>query len=341
MKRLILLLAVALTTAFVLPDFSKACSRVLWKTKQGVVAARTMDWGHSFEDFLFIYPRGIEMDGGVEDGLKWTSKYGSVGCSIIGYAQKYGYDFAKDCHSDGINEKGLSAHLLYLGETVYEKPNDKPGVSYFRWIRYILDNFATVEEAVEGMREVRVIPVPMTDGKLFGVHVAVEDPSGDSAIFEFIGGNLVIHHGPEHTVMTNDPPYPFHVENLKRYKDFGGDLDLPGSSESEDRFVRLATYLKRLKEPKDSADALARILGVIRWANTSFDADEYGPTWWTSLTDVSNKVWYFDWALNPNIVWVDLKKVNFDADQPVKFVNPRLPNLVGDISGSFEPVEDE
>jgi penicillin V acylase-like amidase (Ntn superfamily) len=33
------------------------------------------------------------------------------------------------------------------------------------------------------------------------------DPSGDSAILEYLGGKLVTHHGPEYKVMTNSPPY--------------------------------------------------------------------------------------------------------------------------------------
>ena len=316
---------------------AEACSRVVWENSKGVVAARTMDWSHSFDDFLFVYPRGLEMDGGVEGAVTWKSKYGSVGCSVIGYAEQYGYDFVKDGHTDGINEKGLSAHLLYLEETKYAKPDERPGLSYLRWVRYVLDNFATVEEAVEGMKKVRIVPVKLSN-RVLGVHMAIEDPTGDSAIFEYIDGTLVTHHGKEHKVMTNDPSYPFHVENIKRYKDFGGKEELPGTTEPDDRFVRIAHFLGRLKEPEDAADALAKILSVIKSANVPFDADEYGPTWWTSLTDLTNKTWYFDWSKNPNVVWVKLGNLNFDEGQPVKFVNPRQPNLVGEISGSFQPV---
>lgn len=136
--------------------------------------------------------------------------------------------------------------------------------------------------------------------------------------------------------MTNDPPYPFHIENLKKFKDFGGNKDLPGTSDSEDRFVRLATYLNRLKKPKDAADALAKIYSVTRTACTPFDADQYGPTWWLSLSDCTNKVWYFNWTQNPNIVWVDLKNIDFKAGSGVRMLNPRLPSAVGDISRSFE-----
>lgn len=112
-----------------------ACSRVLWNTNgKAVVTGRTMDWSHSWDDMVFVYPRGQEMNGGVKGGLKWKSKYGSVGCSISPYAsKKYGFDLVNDGHTDGINEKGLAAHLLYLEETAYPDPkNDKrPAVTFF------------------------------------------------------------------------------------------------------------------------------------------------------------------------------------------------------------------
>lgn len=332
---------IALVASFGALDSASACSRILWNDNGvAIVTARTMDWSHSFDDVLLIIPRGRTMNGGFEKSPKWTSKYGCVVSSIIEYAGQYGFDRVDDCAIDGMNEKGFTVHGLYLGETVYpDDSSDLPPVSYFRWARYLLDNCATVKEAVAAMKKVRIAPVRMGK-KVLGAHFAVEDPSGDSAIFEFIDGNFVVHHGKKYTVMTNDPVYPVHIANLKKYKDFGGKLeDLPGSTDPDDRFVRAATFLKRLKKPTDAGNALAKVLAVARSVTVPFDADEYGPTWWTSLSDVTNRVYYFDWSLTPNIIWVSLDKLNFDKDQPVKQINPRQPNLVGDVSGSFEALK--
>ena len=52
-----------------------------------------------------------------------------------------------------------------------------------------------------------VVSVPTPDGHAGSVHLAVSDPTGDSAIFEYIAGKLVIHHGKEYQVMTNSPIY--------------------------------------------------------------------------------------------------------------------------------------
>ncbi len=65
--------------AATLPDGTEGCSRVLQNKFDTIVAGRSMDWGFSFEDVLFLNPPGQEMDGGAGDlSVKWTSKYVSL-----------------------------------------------------------------------------------------------------------------------------------------------------------------------------------------------------------------------------------------------------------------------
>ena len=62
-------------------------------------------------------------------------------------------------------------------------------------------------------------------------------------------------------VMTNEPDLPKQKELLKKYSDWGGDIELPdglpGSVSSPDRFVRLEYYLQYLPEPATDAEAIA------------------------------------------------------------------------------------
>ncbi|WP_445365751.1 linear amide C-N hydrolase [Microbulbifer sp. ANSA001] len=328
-----------------------ACSRVAWNTEQGVFAARSMDWGHSFEDILYINPRGMKMIG--EDGhnpAKWTSKYGSVVQSIIPYARQYGFS-NNDGATDGINEKGLTAHILYLGATRYAKPNNTPGVSYMRWLRFILDNHATVADAVIGMKNIRISPVKV-GGEVLGAHMAIEDPSGDSAIFEIIDGKLVVHHGKKFSVMTNDPPYGWQLQNLPFYQGFGGLKSVPGGIDGADRFVRLSYYQHNLPKPANDIQAVAYLLSAIRTVAVPFGApysrpnQEEGPgepatypTWWLSVIDLKRRIYYFNWVKNPNIVWVDLHGIDFSKGTGKRAADPKNPQLVGDITKVFQPLK--
>ncbi len=324
-------------------QMAQACSRVLWNTHdEQVIVGRSMDWQHKFDDWIFVLPRGQVMTGGeVNNSLKWTSKYGSVVTTVSGYAKKLGFDWVKDGATEGINEKGLTAHLLFLEASKYPEVDDRPAVSYMRWVRYLLDNHATVEEAVAGMKKIRIEAVKFGDSEL-GVHVAIEDPSGDSAIIEFIDGKLKVDHGKEFRVMTNDPIYAKQLENLKQYREFGGKKAIPGETASEDRFVRLSFYSKYLPKPKDSSEAAASMLSLIMNVAVPFGAP-YGsgvyPTWWTSVIDLTNKIYYFNWVQSPNVIWFELKNFDFSQGKPVLQLNPRNPSLVGEVSGAFEPVE--
>lgn len=74
----------------------------------------------------------------------------------------------------------------------------------------MLDNFATVAEAVEALRaEPFVIVTDNIPGttRLATLHLAISDATGDSAIVEYIDGKQVIHHGRNYQVLTNSPPF--------------------------------------------------------------------------------------------------------------------------------------
>lgn len=119
----------------------------------------------------------MSRDGGLgAASLKWTSKHGSVVTSIY-----------EGGTADGMNEKGLVANLLYLAESEYPPLSDKrPAVVITGWTQYVLDNFATVHEAVTELQKemFRMVSVVAPNGAEGTVHLSISDPSGDSAIFE-------------------------------------------------------------------------------------------------------------------------------------------------------------
>ena len=163
-----------------------------------------------------------KIEGVGSDTMRWTSKYG---CAAV-----VSFDGGA---TDGLNEKGLAAHLLVLDESQLEAPDGRPVLPDIHWAQYVLDNFATVNEVVEAHRggDFRVAAAWSTDlgySKHLPTHLAVQDSSGNSAIIEYVKGKLVIHHGPEYRVMTNDPPYDEMVERVKQYAPFGGTKPLPG-----------------------------------------------------------------------------------------------------------------
>ncbi len=77
------------------------------------------------------------------------------------------------------------------------------------WTQYVLDNFATVDEAVAELskEKFRIDAPDLPNGVKSRLHLAISDASGDSAIFEYVDGRLSVYHGREYQVMTNSPFY--------------------------------------------------------------------------------------------------------------------------------------
>lgn len=251
--------------------------------------------------------------------------------------------------ADGINEKGLGVHLLYLPSTK-TGPRDEmlPGLSMSLWPQYYLDNFATVKEAVATLKTEPyqlIMVVEPNCGKAGTIHIALNDATGDSAILECIDGEIKVYHSRECTVMTNEPMFDKQLVNLKQYRGFGGEKKLPGTHEAADLFVRGAYYVKNLPKPKTDREAIAAMMSVMRNVSAPFGmADPERPnistTIWRTVTDLNDGVLYYDGVLSPQVFWVDTKKMKFDASEPVrKLTVVGNFDLMGEVSGKFEKAE--
>ena len=225
-----------------------------------MLVARSMDWATTTEPVLTVFPRGLTRDGGhagpmtvvTDNPAKWTSEYGSVVTTIFGIGT-----------ADGVNERGLAAHMLYFPPADYGPRDEaKPGVQAALWAQYALDNAATVEEALAKLATVSIVKVEIEvhGQKQTGtVHVALEDASGDSAILEYLGGKLVVHHGREFRVMTNAPEYDKQLELLGS-KDFANptmETPVPGNVNPRDRFQRATYFLSVLTKPTSERAGVA------------------------------------------------------------------------------------
>lgn len=299
---------------------SQACTRVVYKGPNGtIITARSMDWKDDIDANLWVFPRGMKRNGEVgPNSMAWTSTYGSVIATA--------WDIST---VDGMNEKGLVANMLWLVESQYpkfDKNGNRKGIAVSLWAQYVLDNFATVAEAVAALQsepfDVVTDYIPGTK-KLTTVHLSLSDASGDNAIFEYIGGKLVIHHDPDYIVMTNSPTYDEQLAILKYWKDVPGTIHLPGTNRATDRYVRAHYYIQAIPQTDNTQVALASVLSVIRncsvpYGISSPQQPEISNTKWRSICDHKNLTYYFETALTPNTLWVDLRKFNLSEKGQVR-----------------------
>jgi len=316
------------------------CSRILWYGQDGkpVIIGRNMDWFEDMRSNLWVLPRGIDWNGLTPDNpLKWTSRYGSLIMTI--------YDIGV---ADGVNEKGLDGNALFLAESDYG-PRDArcPGLSLSLWLQFFLDSFATVGESVDYLRrhpfQVRPVTAGVSEKTPIKAHLSLADPSGDSAIVEYIDGRQVIYHDRDYRVMTNSPPFDRQLDGLKGYKGFGGNKDLPGSTKAADRFVRAAYYLRHLPEPENARAAVAGVLSVMRNVSQPFgtaDPDEpnTSPTIWRTVADLTDGLYFYESTTSPFLIWVAMNKIDFSAGSGVRKLDlARRHDRLGDVTAQFEP----
>lgn len=294
-----------------------ACTRATYLGLDGmVVTGRTMDWKEDIQSNIYVFPRGMHRVGyNTGKTIDWTSKYGSVIAT--------GYDMGT---CDGMNEKGLVANLLFLPESVYEIPDDdRPVMGIGIWTQYVLDNFATVREAVEelGKDEFRIDAPLLPNGAASTLHMAITDSSGNTAILEYIGGKLEIHEGRDCQVLTNSPRYELQLAVNNYWKEIGGVQMLPGTNRSSDRFVRASFYIQAIPRTSDARTAIAGVISVMRNVSVPYgistpDKPHISSTRWVSVSDQKNKVYYFESVLLPGLFWLDLHELDFGPDAGVK-----------------------
>ena len=317
-----------------------SCTRLLHiDPKQGVMVGRNMDWFEEMKTKLVVYPRGIARSGYADiNPLKWVSQYGSIVATS--------YDIGT---ADGMNEKGLAVHGLWLDATDYGQRNENiPGLSLMVSAFYYLDNFKTVDEAIHAIQSGTFQMLPFYHpgtGKWIKVHLALEDASGDSAIIEYIDGQPKIYHSNNYTVLTNDPTYDLQLKNLKQYDGFGGNKPIPGTNEASDRFVRAAYHGGNLPAFSSTNEAVAGMLSVMHNVGAPFTSFRLDPTKihrtiWRTVADLTHHVYYFNSTSNFTVVYAQLDKFSLQPGSPVmKLDLVKYPELSGDMTNKFESVK--
>lgn len=346
MKKLATIFVVLITIiSMAVMPVAEACSRLVYQGNllDGAITARSMDWLNQPDAKLWVFPKGMRRDGGAgQNSITWTSKYGSIITSS--------YDIAT---VDGINNEGLVANLLFLVDTDYGEigPGDKT-LSIGGWGQYVLDNYATVKEAVTALEQEPFHIVTTTIGDLntlrpgsiagpvaenetfakqkFSLHMALSDTGGDSAIIEYIDGKPLIHHGREFNVLTNDPSFDEQLA-LNSYWDKISDSFLPGTNKPEDRFVRAGYYLKKMNSKfnqfistskRNRRNDLAAAMGVIRNVSDPLGLDSFAisTTQWRTLADQKKDdlAYFFEYTKNPSLVWLKMNNQKLKKGAPVK-----------------------
>ena len=97
---------------------------------------------------------------------------------------------------DGMNEKGLAVSVNMIQDSAIISQNtDKPDITTTTAIRLLLNKAATVEEAVELLRQ-----YDMHASMGYMMHLAIADHTGNSVVVEYVDNEMIVTETP---VVTN------------------------------------------------------------------------------------------------------------------------------------------
>lgn len=325
-----------------------ACTRILWNDNPDlIIVGRNEDYITASHPTFVATPRGVKRWGTSDASKKprsisWTVKYGNVAV----YANNR-------FPNDGMNEAGVTARTLFYVDGAANEAvapdTTKKELDEDYWVSFVLDNFATVAEAVEAIRnDVHIVSITGEEGSGFSYatpkHLAIADATGDSAIIEIQQGKVAIFHGREFRILTNPPAYQKELENAAKYKNATQE-ELPGSWSAADRFVRADYFLRHFPKPRKNNAPTAYGFMYSALASSQMpvglpspDEDKevvktlltkltdpqetYGgvATYYQSISDLTNKHYRFKSLIAPSDVFFDFDGYNFANGQPVRLI---------------------
>lgn len=250
------------------------CTTFLFPTETSTYAGRTLDFDCHFNEQVILTPRLFP--------YRWKN-----GSTTQSHEAVLGMGMVADnfpLYAEAINESGLYMAGLYFQGYAHYIPrlHDGTGISPVELIPYILTHHQTVASAREELVDAHLTNEPINPNlPLSPLHWFLADKTGTAIVIEQTAAHgLVIYDNPA-KVLTNNPEFSFHLENLKRYQHlsptqpvgdpiFGaptgrgwGQLGLPGDPTPASRFVRAAYLVAHADKPATTPAAVNQVFHIL------------------------------------------------------------------------------
>jgi choloylglycine hydrolase len=294
-----------------------ACTTFLLSEGKEVRVGKSYDWNLS-QGLVPWNKRGVKKRAIVlkptDRPAEWVSRYASLTFN------QYGREFP----NGGLNEAGLVVEIMWLDSSAYPAPDNRPAVGELPWIQYQLDNRASVAEAVAHAEDVRV------SNQYGKVHYLLCDRTAACAVFEYVGGKLVVRSGADLPVpvLTNNT----YAESLDYLKQTG--QRPPAGTGSLARFARTAALVRSPGSGLKAGDLTTRALSML-------DGVRVEPlSKWNIVYDPVALRVSFRTSDHPELRTVELAAFDRSCRAPVKMLDLQAA-LSGDVTNRFVDYQDK
>ncbi len=310
---------------------------------------RTLELNMSTPTALTFMPAGTKVESVTpagKQGMIFETKY-----PILGMAGKVVPNAKQPLFAEGANDQGLSISMQWFNNAKAPPvgKDDSKILSVNDFSTWILGSFKSVAEAKAALLSDNTefwlpLVAALSPGPL-PQHFGISDKTGASIVVEFSNGKKNVYDNPV-TVLTNDPSFQWHLENLNNYtfnnKDRGpnklgkltvqatgpGDAlqGLPSSGTPAGRFVKAAFYANYVRKAKTPDEAIAVLSHTMNNFDIPYDytmdyvSDKvgFGPTskpgstdvtQWTVMNDLSRNLYYVRSINAINWAVIDMNKL--------------------------------
>ena len=310
------------------------CTAVTYQTKN-FYFGRNLDLEHSYRTTVTITPRNYPLH--FRRVADMEHHYAMIGMALV--------EGNYPLYFDATNEHGLSmAGLNFPDNAVYHPESyDKYNVTPFELIPWILGQCQNIRQAQALLKITNILKLPFSaEYPLSPLHWFLSDKES-SLTLESVENGMHIYENPV-GVLTNNPPFDYHMHNLRNYLNLTsseplnrfsdklplspysrgmGGIGLPGDLSSSSRFLR-ATFTKFNSVSRDSESAsisqFFHILGsVAQPQGCAKVGNLYEKTIYSSCCNTTKGIYYYTTYENSQITGIKMHAADLDGCELTNF----------------------
>lgn len=307
------------------------CTAIRFQSKDQYFG-RTLDLEYSYHEKVTVTPRNFPLP--FRSAAPLQQHYAFIGIATLanGYPLYY----------DGVNEHGLYiAGLNFPGNASYSPVTQgNLNIAHFEIIPWVLGSFRSTEELERACEHLTITDIPFSEEyPISHLHWFVGDKDGAIVIERTREGLSVCKNPAE--VLTNNPPLPYQLDNLKKYLHLSnqevqsrysclspdsrgtGSEGLPGDLTSRGRFVR-AYFTKENSVCKDSESAsVSQVFHILNSVSVTqgciLSGNQYVKTEYCSCCNASKGIYYYTTYENSQITGVRLRSHILDGKELTQY----------------------
>ena len=305
------------------------CTAATYQTKH-LYFGRNLDLEYSYEESVTVTPRNYPLV--FRHVAPLQSHYAMIGMSYV----KEGYPL----YYEATNEKGLSmAGLNFVGNAVYQPLREgKDNIASFEFIPWLLGQCDCLKDVRQLLDGLNLTTTPFSaELPPAQLHWIIANREG-AIVVEAMADGLHVHDDPA-GVLTNNPPFPYQMQNLCNYMSLSphppanhfcqslklepysrgmGAMGLPGDCSSTSRFVKAA--FTRLNSNSgdselESVSQFFHILGSVAMPRgcVCMGQGKFEVTVYTCCCNADTGVYYYTTYENGGLTAVDMHREDLEG----------------------------